>query len=209
MKKREYPEVEHKRSKHLEKLLLSRGVDYCNLLRANAHFDFEDALVKIDGVIPNVTRQSVPIKKQYTAIQSILNNPLRGSYVLGISSFPSDLRAKQLAVQVMRNATRAVDIKGIKKDYPLWHKLNGSFRDNIRDNENDLPASMLILSNVNNESTAVKIEKLRDILERYSSIPRIVVIGGVDPITFFANKLHFPLTAGIYLGPVNRVRDEI
>lgn len=207
--KKEYEFVNNKRSKQMEKVLLSRGVDYTNLLRVNTGFSFAESLVRIDGNIPNIVRQSVPIKKQYTAIQSILNNPLKSKYTLGISSFPSDLRAKQLAIMIMRNAIVQMNKKHIKKEYPLWHKLTGSYKDFIRDMDDQMMASMLILSGITDESTALKVEKLRDILEKYPNIPRVVVIGGVDPITFFANKLHLPLTAGIFLGPENRVRIDV
>jgi hypothetical protein len=209
MEKKDYTQVEHNRTEHIERLLLSRGVDYVNLLRKNSHFGIEESLVKIEANIPNVVRQSVPVKKQYQAIQSILMNPLKGKYVLGISSFPSDLRAKQFAIQVMRNAIEYQKAKKIKKDYPLWYKLTGSYKCFLRDMDDQLPASMLICSGINNESTALKVEKLRDVLEKYQNIPRIVVLGGIDPATFFANRLHFPLTAGVYLGPENRVRESI
>ena len=207
--KEEYTKVEHKRTSHIERLLLSRGVDYVNLLRKNSHFDFEDSLVKIEGSVPNLVRQTVPIKKQYNAIQSLLANPLRGRYVLGVSSFPSDLRAKQFAVQLMRNAIIQQKEKRKRGDYPLWYKLTGSYKCFLRDMDDEIPASMIICSNVNNDSTALKIEKLRDILEKYQNIPRVVVLGGIDPITFFGNRLYFPLTAGIYFGPDNRIKEYV
>ena len=59
--------------------------------------------------------------------------------------------------------------------------------------------SLLVLSNVPSNSTNVKLEKLRDILESYSSVPRIVVTTGEDPITFFNQKLFLPLNYACYL----------
>lgn len=199
--------MEHNRTKELERTLLLRGVDYCNFISGAAHFDLEESYVRIDSDVHRVAARGVSVKKQVEVGQRILSNPLKGKYVLAISSFPSDLRAKQLAIMIMRNAIQSMKINKLKGDYPLWHKLYGNFKDSLRDSDVDNKASMLILSNINNESSAVKIEKLRDILEKYTNVPRIVVFGGDDPISFFANRLHYPLTAGVCLGPENRIRD--
>ena len=79
-------------------------------------------------------------------------------------------------------------------------------RMNYEIRRDNFPLSMLILSNFNTESTPLKVEKLRDILERYSNIPRIVVLGGIDPFTFFATRLNYPLDACLQLGADNRIK---
>jgi hypothetical protein len=57
--------------------------------------------------------------------------------------------------------------------------------------ENQEQASLLVLSNLTPNSTAAKLEKTRDMLEFYADIPRIVVIAGEDPITFFSRRLFW------------------
>ena len=199
-------EVEHKRTKQLEQILISRGVGDFDLLRQNANYDLADALVKVEVDIPNIIQKPLTAKKQYEAAVSIFANPIRGRYVLGISSFPTDARAKQVAICIMRNAITMQMRKKIKFDYPLYHRVYGTHKDELRDAKNTFPMSMLILSNINTEASGTKVEKVRDLLERYSNIPRIVVLGGVDPITFFTTRLNYPLTACLQLGPANRIR---
>jgi len=58
---------------------------------------------------------------------------------------------------------------------------------------------MLVITNVGVDSSQVKLEKLRDILEKYDSIPRIVVVNGVDPVSFFAERVRLPLKYAFYL----------
>ena len=198
--------VEHHRSKQMEANLIKRGVDYANLLSSKAGFDLADSLVKIEPDIPRVIVRPLTVKRQYDIAINRLDNPLKGRYILGISSFPSDARAKHMAVMIMRNAISLIQRKNIKLDYPLWHKVYGNYKDELRDRPN-LSISMLILSNITSDSTSTKLEKVRDLLERYSDIPRIVVLSGTDPITFFANRLYSPLTASLYLGPDNRIRE--
>jgi hypothetical protein len=65
----------------------------------------------------------------------------------------------------------------------------------------------LIISNINETSTPHKLEKVRDILEKYSECPRIVVMSGSDPLTFFGTKLFYQINAGILLGPPNRITE--
>jgi hypothetical protein len=42
-------------------------------------------------------------------------------------------------------------------------------------------------------STAVKLEKTRDLLEQNSHIPRIIVVAGEDPVTFLKSRLYYPV----------------
>ena len=127
--------VEHTRSKQLNQLLIARGVDECNLLKVNANYDLLDALVKVNVDIKDTIQKPLLVKKQYEVAQNILCHPLKGRYVLGISSFPSDLRAKHMAAMIMRNAIIEKTKKNIKLDYPLWHKVYGNHKDELRDSK--------------------------------------------------------------------------
>lgn len=196
--------VEHDRTKHVESVLKKCGIDQCNLLPSRAQFDLKETLVKIQADIPNVIHKTLTVKRQCEVASHYINYPLKRNYILAIGSFPSDLRAKQLAVMLVRNAINQINTKKINRSYPLWHKIYGNYKDSLRDDAN-LAISMLVLSNVTSDSSQLKIEKLRDLLEQYCNIPRIVVLGGTDPITFFANKLHLPLTSALYIGADNRV----
>jgi hypothetical protein len=199
-------------SRDREKQLISRGVPGYDLIpRSTRGVEVQDFLVKIEQDLgyAQLPTKVISTTKQYRALQSVMENPLHGSYVLGISSFPSDARAKHVAQILM---SRGIDawMKHHKpgRGLPLWHRVYGSFGDSLRDAKTapEMP-SMLIISNINDASTPQKLEKVRDLLERYADIPRIVVSGGAPPCNLFASKLFSPMRIGIYLGPSNMVKE--
>ena len=141
-------------------------------------------------------------------IESLNENPIRAQYAVCINSFPSDQIAKHLAIHIMDRAAQAWAKRHKPgRTLPIWHRVFGGLSDPLRDKDpGDIP-SLLVISNVNDASSAYKLEKVRDLLEKYSHVPRIVVTSSRDPITFFATKLHYPINAGIHLGPANRVKE--
>jgi hypothetical protein len=197
------------KNKELEKTLISRGVPPQDVPSKNVRIVVEESLVKIEPDIPNIIARSISISKQYKILESFVDHPLRSSTTLCIGSFPSDLRAKYLAIYLMALATQQHQ-KGLHKPgrtLPLWHRVFGGLSDPLRDKPNSEIPSLLVLANVNINSSQAKIEKVRDLLEKYSEIPVIVVTGGEPPVNLFANKLYYPLKSAIYLGPDNRVRE--
>ena len=191
-----------------EKLLVSRGVPQADLIHGKDTFDVYRNLVKYEVDLPRMNTKVVTVGKQENALRKILANPIRANYVLGISSFPSDLLAKHLAIEITYRALQAWQKRHKPgRTMPTWHRVFGGFNDQLRDKPIDENPSLLILSNVNEASSAYKLEKVRDILEKYSHVPRIVVMSGADPISFFASKLYSPINAGILIGPANRIKE--
>ena len=58
--------------------------------------------------------------------------------------------------------------------------------------------SLLVITGLTPNSTPVKLEKARDLLEKHSNIPRIVVMAGEDPITFFMTRLYYSVNSIYY-----------
>lgn len=187
-------------SKSEMKTLQSRGVFYPDLPARNK-LSVSDLLTKIEQKSPNSPDKIISPAKQLKALNTIMSNPLRGSYVLAISSYPSDLRAKYLAATIMNEAIKVQQKVRSFKALPLWHHVYGGAGDVLRDKPLAESPTMLVISNVNANSSQTKLEKVRDLLEKFSNIPRIVVLGGSDPCSLFSNYLHFPLKVGLYLGP--------
>lgn len=93
-----------------------------------------------------------------------------------------------------------------------WETLQGGFRNPLiyEDGSINPNIGLLILSNVTADSTPHRLEKLRDILLAYSAIPRIVVVAGSDPLTFFAAKLHHTVThIAFFSGALSRRAVEV
>jgi hypothetical protein len=129
---------------------------------------------------------------QLNWFQDAIDDPFK-AHCICISSEPNDRIAKAAAAYLMQNAYDKAENR-----LPLWHDIMGNFENKLLRDDISQP-SMLILSNVLPNSTAVKFEKLRDILETYPDIPRIVVTSGMDPFMFFSRHLYYPLTGCIYL----------
>jgi hypothetical protein len=91
---------------------------------------------------------------------------------------------------------------------PFWHTLTGNWADEFRDKKIEGRPSLLFLANVHVQSSSTKLEKLRDILEMYSGVPRIVVLAGEDPVTFFNTKMFYGLNHAILLCKPNVVKDH-
>lgn len=111
--------------------------------------------------------------------------------VYAVASEPNDAKAMYFAAylaQVMLENTPAQVPCRIK-----WERVFADFKNELLYSEASL--SMLILSNLTPNSTATKLEKTRDLLEMYAGIPRIVVISGEDPITFFSRKLYYKVNS--------------
>lgn len=194
--------------KDREKLLLSRGVPQADLVHGAHSIDVVSSLTKYETNIPGVHAKVVSCAKQVKALESIIANPLRGSYAVCINSFPSDLMAKHLAAYIFSLAIDSWTRRHkAGRSMPVWHRVFGGLHDTLRDKAAEETPSLLVLSNINESSSAHKLEKVRDILEKYSHVPRIVVSSGSDPITFFTTRLHYPLNAGLHLGPTNRIKE--
>lgn len=173
-------------------------------------FALDEALCSFTSEVQGLKPKRVSKQKQNEGVSKIMENPFYGPYLCCIAGKPNDLRAKLFAAHIMMNAVMAhgnkeapaKQRKALKgRGLPLWHTLVGGFDNPVlgkHSGEIDHP-SMLILSNITMESSASKLEKLRDILEVHSNIPRIVVVAGTDPLTFFNTKMHMSLTSCAFL----------
>lgn len=215
--------MEFKFDTQRQNLLKSRGVDGYAFSLARSPFQVEEALVRIKPVVRNIENlvknnqielapssitwlpegfvlRSISVKKQINGIQKVMDNPLHGNYTMAIGSYPSDVRAKVLAANFMNRAIDA-QMQGVQRGraYPLWHPLMGNQWDSLRDAREPENMSMLIITNVGVDSSRTKLEKLRDLLEKFNNIPKIVVVNGIDPVTFFAERVRLPLKYAFYL----------
>lgn len=204
------PEIKliHNYGAQRSKILRLRGVDHQCFHGQRNDFDVESCLSRIKCNLEYINVKSISVQKQTRWISKLLTTPLSGSPVVAISSYPTDLKAKLLACQILNSAVAIQSTSTTRKlsgkDLPLWHRVFGGYKDSLRDNFAKKNPSMLVLTNITTESTQIKLEKVRDLLEMYDNIPRIVVLGGVSPVEFFATKLHYPIKYSIYLGPEKR-----
>lgn len=143
----------------------------------------------IEGLKPKVFSR----QRQLDMFDKFLANPFE-PITCCIVSAPDDGKAKLLAAYMMQYALAR---HNSRTSLPLWVDLTGGFDNPLIVNRSK--PSLLVLNNVGISSTQPKMEKLRDILEIYSSVPRIVVAVGCDPYQFFMKNLYLPLHSLTYL----------
>lgn len=139
---------------------------------------------------------------QKESLLTFLRNP-RSKMIYGVAGNPDDLKAKYFAAYLVGEHIKAL---GAKSNV-IWHTLYGGF-DNPLMKEMSEPPTMIVICNLTPQSTNIKLEKARDILEKYPDIPRIVVIAGTDPMSFLTTKLFVPVHAVLYLAD-SLVRQKI
>ena len=89
------------------------------------------------------------------------------------------------------------------KRKPLWHKINGSFNDALRDSKEyrekvGIP-SLLILDCYYLEGGVNATNKIRDLVDMYGDIPRIIVGAGSDPVDICRNYLYVRPNCVLYI----------
>lgn len=193
--------LNHRFDKNRIGQLLLRGVRQVDMIgRKEIHLDTALTAFQHKGV--GLRPVEVSIKKQLKVLRTLHENPLESYRCVGIASYPSDLMAKRIAIWLFERALsihqKRAATQSVSRTPPLWHTVYGGYVDKLRDG--DERPSQLVISNVTMESTAYKVEKVRDLLEKYHDIPRIVVLGGSDPLTFFRQRLSYPIDAAIYVG---------
>ena len=195
LKNKYYISLDKRKTKEINRLLVA-GISHSVL--TIRPFLLLDAIRTI-SVDQKRGRRMIPRKKQVKFYEKIWQNPLYNSYVLAISSTPNDSRAKLLACLIMQRAIVAQEDQNKQIVMPKWHNVYGGYVDKLRDSAKEENPSLLVLSNITQNCTNMKLEKIRDNLEIFSNIPRIVTLSEKEPLTFFHERLKYPLNSVICL----------
>lgn len=192
------------------KIMQTRGLDRSVLQGSRIKFDLEESIVSFKPDLgSDLKSKNVNQTKQLKVAQQMLENPFHGSPVVCINSYPTDLRAKVLAANIMESAVfEYLDRKEAGKParLPYWARLYSDVSYGYIEKIKDQKPGLLIVSNITSGSTPARLEKLRDILDYFDNIPRIVVqTGDDDPVKFFSRRVFLSITHAIRIGPENRV----
>jgi len=146
-----------------------------------------------------------PAPQQLLEFKPLLAHPLKDkNYICCISSYPNDSRAKLTAANLVAAAIRYIEYCGSNGKSvpppPIWHHVGvHPYYDRLL--RTKVPCSLLVLGGVINIGSDGKFDKLRDLLELYHDIPRIVVTSSQNPVAFFNDNLKLALHFALYLGP--------
>lgn len=140
---------------------------------------------------------------QRESLTDFLEDPIRAS-IYCVSGNPDDLKAKYFAAYLVQE-----HIKQHPEPRVVWYPMYGGFSNPLVDRDPNLgDPSMIVMTNLTKISTNQKLEKTRDILERYADVPCVVVAAGMDPISFMATRLFSPVNYIAYFGETS-VRTRI
>ena len=126
------------------------------------------------------TTKNIDAIFQQRAFDAFLEEPT-DACTYAVASEPDADHARYLAAFMLQHY-----LSHTKNTRARWYGLHE--REDILKNRPQL--SFLVIQGCNPKMTAYRMEKVRDLIEHYHSIPKIVVIGGADPITFFSQHLH-------------------
>ncbi len=105
-----------------------------------------------------------------------------------VSGMPDDAQAKYFAAYLTE---LHCEYKSPQANV-VWEPLFSDYHNNLL-RKNDLEGpSMLVLYNLTPNSQPTKLEKARDLLEKFTSIPRVIVVAGEDPYSFMMTRLFLP-----------------
>lgn len=191
-------EISIVKSKH--SILFHAGVP--NLVLLRKEIDLKNAVTYIEATTGK-NQKPVNLKRdeQIRMFKRLAKHPLKKPALFCISSNPTDTEAKYAAAFLLSKALEKYREKQKTGETntapPRWHVLTGAYQDFYREQKRNV--SFLVLTNVLHDSSDVKVEKLRDLVEMYSDIPKVIVTATQDPITFCTEKLRARLTGAMYL----------
>lgn len=171
------------------KLMRLKGLP--GYILSEKEFRLEDYLTNYTSTLEGLKPLPVKKEQQFNHFREMMLDPVHAPYIACISSSPNDLRAKILASSIMQQCIK----QGIE---PYWHTVIGGYKDELRDNIQywRRKLGLLIITNFTPDSTDAKYEKVRDLIEIYNDIPRIIVTAQAEPFSFF-NAMGIPLHYGI------------
>jgi hypothetical protein len=135
---------------------------------------------------PKLEGRIIEASTQWMSFDVFAKKPTR-SMIYIVAGNPDDEKAKYFAAYLVQLHKQYVEAKG-RVSQVIWeHVYNGYDNPLLK---TGVEPSMLVLDNLTVKSNFVKLDKARDLLQRWSDIPRVVVCAGEDPISFAAQRLH-------------------
>jgi len=174
-----------------------------NIVFLRKEIDLDDSVTYIESTTgKNKKPTSLKRNEQIRMFKRMVKHLIGKPSLFCISSNPTDTEAKYAAAYLLSKAMEQYQEKQRTGEMrtaapPRWHILTGAYQDSYREHKRNV--SFLVLTNVLHDSSDVKIEKLRDLIEIYSDIPKVLVTATQDPVTFCTEKLHVRLTGAMYL----------
>lgn len=133
---------------------------------------------------------------QKASLRDFMDDPT-DPVVYGVTGSPDDVKAKYFAAFL---AQSHIEKLGNEANVVWCTLYNFHGDDPLKDSFTGVKSrpTLLIVSNLTPGSTQFRLEKARDLVERFHNIPRIIVAAGEDPLSFLATRLYVPVNALAY-----------
>ena len=176
---------------------LQRGINVPGYIWQESPFNFVPMDFAIGG--DRLKEKFFDSDVQLKSLERWIEDPMV-PIVYGVGSSPSDQRAKYFAAYLVQTFLEQAPANTTV----LWEMLTGGFDNKAWTAE----PSLIVITGLTPNSTQVRLEKARDLLEKHNNIPRIVVMAGEDPITFFMTRLYYSVNS-IYYHSSSLVKQRI
>ena len=160
-------------------------------------FQYDNGSGKVSSIAPDA---------QLKAFERTAKKPLERPYLYVIATNHNEIRAGAVALSIFESIARKqiLDSTQATSGTPYWHSVTGNKAwDRLRDHEGSRAQvgdiNLLVISNIAENSTNEKIEKVRDLNYKYIDIPRIIIVAGCNPLQFAYDKLRIRPDRMLYL----------
>lgn len=138
---------------------------------------------------------TIEAKTQRKGQRGFVADPTK-PYLYYVTGSPNDSKAKLFAAYLCELHTKANPHARVH-----WEAMYGGFNNPLlaRGQEAGFEPSLIVLYGLCSDSSNVKLDKARDLLQFYNKIPRIVVAAGEDPVSFAYTKMFTKINALAYL----------
>lgn len=198
--------IRHTFSTRAKNTLLNLGVPISAF--SNTQFSLNECVCKVSANVRMVNARKLSVDRQLCKFNSVYGSILDTNYIAVLSSFPSDTVSRHVALSMLSASyvqflkhKRERDKRFKFLGPPTWHRIYNTYKSPMIDTKRN--CCFLVISGVSSDSTQLKKDKLRDILEAYDHVPRVVVTSSIDPVSFCAES-HINANVYLYLGPVDR-----
>lgn len=180
-------------------MLINRGVPR-RTLGLFRKYDLEKCtsqfLITRHGDDGEEIKKPVANRKQSEWLNRVVDDPYHCPYVLYISDYKSGEIVRSVAAAIFSRA--CAQHTQIGRERPKWIRLYQGYDLQVPLSGEDRP-SFLVIDNVFTDSTAAKVEKLRDILACYDDTPIIVICSTPGSPWALVEQFNLPATYGALL----------
>lgn len=150
-------------------------------------------------------KRPVAAKKQIEWINRCVDDPFHYPYLMYLSDYKNGDIVRSVAASIFSIACAQHDNAGRAR--PQWLRLWQGYDTQIPLTGEDRP-SFLVLDNVYTDSTAAKVEKMRDILACYDDTPVIVICSTPGSPWSLVEQFNLPATYGVLLRDNRALKKE-